>query len=104
MYIIGARLSKIRNTNKMLNRFLCENSSSDDPKEVQRKKERVFPEVPETCCMQGCPNCVWLEYAENISKYFKDGGEQAIKEINERVDDPSLKAFLLHELRTRKKS
>lgn len=54
--------------------------------------------------MSGCANCVWLEYAEKLTEYFKDGGERAIKEINEKVDDPSVKAFLLQELRMRKKS
>lgn len=60
-----------------------------------------IPEPPTTCCMSGCPNCVWLEYAEKLTDYFKDGGERALKEINTHVTDPSVKAYLLHELRMR---
>lgn len=103
LYKLGATLCKMRNANKMLNRFLCENVNGDDPKDAQPKKEKVFPEAPTTCCMSGCANCVWLEYAEKLSEYFKDGGERAIKEINERVDDPNIRAFLLQELRSRSK-
>lgn len=100
LYEIGTTLCKIRNTNKI--RFLCKNSD-DNPKDAPPKKEKVFPEAPVTCCMAGCANCVWLEYADKLTAYFKDGGERAIKEINEKVDDPSIKAFLLQELRMRKK-
>ncbi|RZC38125.1 Oxidored-like domain containing protein [Asbolus verrucosus] len=52
--------------------------------------------------MTGCANCVWLEYAEKLSRYYQDGGEEAAKQINERVTDPNMKAFLLHELRMKK--
>lgn len=61
------------------------------------------PEEPTTCCMSGCANCVWLEYAEKLSEYYKDGGEKSIKEINEKISDPNIKAYLLHELRMRMK-
>lgn len=62
-----------------------------------------LPEAPTTCCMSGCANCVWLEYAEKVTQYFRDGGEKAIKEINEKVDDANIRAFILHELRMRGK-
>lgn len=71
--------------------------------EIKRKNKNSPPEPPTTCCMSGCPNCVWLDYAEELIEYYKDGGEQAIKEINEKITDGNLKAFLLHELRMRKK-
>lgn len=74
----------------------------ESPIKVHNKKPE-FPEAPTTCCMSGCANCVWLDYAEKLTEYFKDGGEQAMKEINEKVDDPMIKAFLLLELRTRQK-
>ncbi|XP_044253334.1 oxidoreductase-like domain-containing protein 1 isoform X2 [Tribolium madens] len=66
------------------------------------QKNGDFPEEPTTCCMSGCPNCVWLEYAEKLSQLYKDGGEKAVKQINEKVTDPNIRAFLLHELRMRK--
>lgn len=64
--------------------------------------EKKLPEEPTTCCMSGCANCVWLEYAEKMSEHFKDGGTTVIKEINEKVNDPNIRAFLLQELRMRK--
>jgi hypothetical protein len=53
--------------------------------------------------MSGCANCVWLEYAEKLSRYYRDGGEEAFKKIQEKVTDPNMKAFLLHELRMKQK-
>lgn len=70
----------------------------------EQKKKTEFPEEPTTCCMSGCPNCVWLDYAEKLSAYFQDGGERAVKEISEKVQDSNVRAFLLHELRMRNKS
>lgn len=63
-----------------------------------------LPEAPTTCCMSGCANCVWLDYAEKLSQYLRDGGEQAIKEIDEKVTDPNIKAFIMQELRMRTKT
>lgn len=87
------RCKLVKHNHKILYRLLC---AKDD------KKKPKFPEAPTTCCMSGCANCVWLEYAEKLTKYFQDGGEQAMKEINEKVEDPSIRAYLLHELRMRK--
>lgn len=71
---------------------------------VKEKKHPVpLPEEPTTCCMSGCANCVWLDYAEKLCKYYQDGGEQAIKEINERISDPNIKAYIMHEIRMRNK-
>ena len=55
------------------------------------------PEPPITCCGTGCANCVWIGYAEEVKDYYKDGGEQAKKAL-EKIDDPSLKAFIKLEL------
>lgn len=76
---------------------------SEEMIKEQKKKIIDFPEEPTTCCMSGCPNCVWLDYAEKLSAYFHDGGERAIKEISEKVQDSNVRAFLLHELRMRNK-
>uniref|UniRef100_A0A0B6Y0S8 Oxidoreductase-like domain-containing protein n=1 Tax=Arion vulgaris TaxID=1028688 RepID=A0A0B6Y0S8_9EUPU len=55
------------------------------------------PEPPITCCMSGCANCVWIKYAEELREYYKDGGERA-KSALEKIEDPSLRAFVKLEL------
>ena len=69
--------------------------------ENDEESRRIPPEPPIYCCMSGCSNCVWLEYAEEVLKYYKDGGARASQAIEEGVKDPCLKAFLLTELKTR---
>lgn len=55
------------------------------------------PEPPVNCCMSGCANCVWIVYAEELKNYYNDGGEAA-REALEKIENPSLKAFLKLEL------
>lgn len=57
------------------------------------------PEEPTTCCMSGCANCVWIQYAEEMSKFYADGGEKAKDIILSKVTDPYTKAFLMMELK-----
>lgn len=80
-------------------------SKNDNCRDQNKMKENTLelPEEPTTCCMSGCANCVWLEYAEALSKYYHDGGEKAIREINERINDPNIKAYILHEIKMRNK-
>lgn len=56
------------------------------------------PEEPPAglCCMSGCANCVWLEHAKELMKYYDDGGVKA-EEALKKIKDPSLKAFLKFE-------
>lgn len=56
------------------------------------------PEPPIDCCMTGCVTCVWIQYAEELRDYYAaDGNERARKEI-EKIENPSLKAFIKLEL------
>ncbi|CAL4122271.1 unnamed protein product [Meganyctiphanes norvegica] len=57
------------------------------------------PEPPTTCCMSACPNCVWIDYADMLTNYYKDGGELAMKAVEKEVEDPNIKAFILMEIR-----
>ena len=57
-----------------------------------------IPDPPTTCCMSGCANCVWIEYAKELADIYRDGGQAAEKVMNV-IEDPSLKIFLSLELR-----
>lgn len=58
-----------------------------------------IPHPPTNCCMSGCANCVFIKYAEEVTKIFSDGGEQAKDIIMDNIDCPNMKAFLSLELR-----
>jgi len=64
------------------------------------------PGLPSTCCMSGCANCVWLDYAEETVNYYKDMGEEMdfpslVKEVEKNIDDPMIKAFITMELKSK---
>lgn len=49
--------------------------------------------------MSGCANCVYIAYAEEVTKLFRDGGHLAKEIVLESIDDPNMKSFLSMELR-----
>ncbi len=59
------------------------------------------------CCMSGCANCVWLDYAEQVLDYYKSRGddhgamdvESILEEIDSGVEDNLVKAFVKTEVR-----
>ena len=64
------------------------------------------PEAPSgLCCMSGCANCVWLDYAEEMIKTYAEKGkevdiEDIIKEVEANIDDPMMRAFIKLELKS----
>lgn len=58
------------------------------------------PQPPIDCCQSGCPNCVWLEYAEELKQYYssEQSSELILEAMDEFIDDPGLKMFLKIEL------
>ena len=57
-----------------------------------------MPEAPTNCCMTGCANCVWIQYAETLIDKYKDGGDKARAVLEQMVTDPSLKMFIRMEM------
>lgn len=49
--------------------------------------------------MSGCTNCVYIAYAEEVTKLFSEGGHLAKEMILDNIDDPNMKSFLSMELR-----
>uniref|UniRef100_A0A1Q3G3W8 Oxidoreductase-like domain-containing protein n=1 Tax=Culex tarsalis TaxID=7177 RepID=A0A1Q3G3W8_CULTA len=73
-------------------RNLCEKKDNGARKTIE------LPEEPTNCCMSGCQNCVWIQYASELTKILNDGGEQAREIVLQKIADPSLKMFLRMEL------
>lgn len=98
-------LSRIPNDENNKNEHLSsmEKKKTNRPMHVLEEPTCIEDVVePTNCCMSGCPNCVWIEYAEKLSSFLKDNPADIQKMIMEKVQDPNMKAFLSMELRVRK--
>lgn len=74
------------------------------PEEEDSKSDEEDLSPPTNCCQSGCPNCVWIDYVEKLSKKFTDPSltrERIMKDLN-GIEDQNIKAFIMMELRTKK--
>ena len=57
------------------------------------------PPPPELCCMSGCANCVWIEYAKELERFSNTGqSNQTIDEALKKIEDPSFRMFVTMEI------
>ena len=63
-----------------------------------RKLLSKLPEEPTNCCMSGCANCVWIEYAQKLTEFYELSNDTARAMILKKVNDPNMRAFLQLEL------
>lgn len=54
---------------------------------------------PDLCCMSGCDNCVWVQYAVQLDAYCQGRGEQGLRELDARVSDPAVRAYIRLQIR-----
>ncbi|XP_014205721.1 oxidoreductase-like domain-containing protein 1 [Copidosoma floridanum] len=101
--------------NRLMSRMSPDQESRDKssiPRDKKKTERPMYtPESPTSlediveptnCCMSGCANCVWIEYAEKLSEFLKDSPGDIQKLIMDKIQDPNMRAFLSMELRLRK--
>ncbi|XP_061713583.1 oxidoreductase-like domain-containing protein 1 [Cydia pomonella] len=74
--------------------------------EKEKELERIandasIDEPPTACCQSGCANCVFIVWAETLTKKMNNAGPEIVEKIMKSVQDPSLRAYLEMELRLR---
>ncbi|XP_076656437.1 oxidoreductase-like domain-containing protein 1 [Halictus rubicundus] len=105
--LIGKNQScKCRQIYSTCRRCLDNVRETSDEKATKKKEAEEASSIneftePTNCCMSGCINCVWIQYAEKLSAKLKDSDVNIQKLILEKIEDPNMKAFLMMELRCR---
>ena len=66
------------------------------------------PSLPTTCCLSGCANCVWLDYAEALVTHYQARGEglslaTLLDMVATHVEDPMVSTFVKMELKAKYK-
>ena len=73
---------------------------------LPEEKEEGPPPLPTTCCMSGCANCVWLDYADAMVSYYSARGQgvalqDLLTTMRSNVEDPMVKTFIEMELKSK---
>ena len=65
------------------------------------------PAPPTTCCMSGCANCVWIDHAEELVRFYRHREQQdaldverLLDEVDEGIQDEMVRAFVKTEIRS----
>ncbi|KAF7637128.1 Oxidoreductase-like domain-containing protein [Meloidogyne graminicola] len=89
--------------------------TQDETKEKSKKTQHFakaakfpLPPQPGQCCGSGCPNCVWLQYVDNVLDYVKslpldekiieEQKRHIREELKNNVEDDNLRMFLTMEI------
>lgn len=70
--------------------------------EVPLKPELPSPEL---CCMTGCPNCIFITYADDLIDYCRAVGKDPKEEVKLVTTDPNIRVMiemLLREVQSKK--
>ncbi|CAF0708673.1 unnamed protein product [Brachionus calyciflorus] len=67
------------------------------------------PQIPLMCCGSGCSNCVWIQYTDELLKYYEENSKKrkmalkkALEEI-QKIEDVNLRDFLTMEIKMKMK-
>ncbi|GBP78891.1 Oxidoreductase-like domain-containing protein 1 [Eumeta japonica] len=91
---------------KYKRRNYCDKIPSENEKELELAriaKEASIDCPPTMCCQSGCSNCVFIVWAEALTKKMEKAGPEIAEKVLQQVDDPSMRAYLELELRVRAK-
>jgi hypothetical protein len=75
------------------------------PPEVPETSTLTLPKQPQPgeCCGQSCPNCIWMEYVDELKTLVNKGlldKSRLTSLVNELDVTPSVKAFLKMEIKS----
>lgn len=91
----NSNASNTSNVNRRVN-----SSPGNDAKRLKSEpgSSSELPEEPTDCCMSGCANCVWIQYAEELKSKFCSSDQELREVIMNKISDPNMKMFLSVEL------
>ncbi|KAL7035502.1 hypothetical protein ACKWTF_008410 [Chironomus riparius] len=101
------RIIRINHNRSLTRKFrqMCSKSNFSDDKtnsvnenELKTDSSIELPPEPDNCCMSGCENCVWKQYAADLTDLYNVSGDNAKKIILEKIKDPTMQVFLKMEL------